>query len=565
MRTPRGAATAAIAALALAAFAGPLDAQVGNDPFQDVGSLDFPTSATGLAQRHFLRGVAILHSFGWKQAREEFHAAQEIDPDFAMAYWGESLAYDHPLVSQMDPTEPRAALARLAPTTAARLAKAPTARERGFLAAVEILWGEGDHVARRIGYMRAMEQLYDSYPDDVEVAAFYALSMLSAAAAMRTESPAIRSGLEESERLAVRAGAIALELFAHHPDHPGAPHYVIHAFDDPVHARLALEAAHRFSEIAPAVSHARHMPTHIYIQLGMWALVSRQNESAYQAARELWMPGDDMGDAIHALDWGQYGDLMRGDYLRAASWIRRAEIMVEGGFWGRKDRGPANAPRAVSTLDLVQARYVVDTEEWRIRPVTASSSVHELLATALSAYHLGDAETLRNAEAALATPSGARGGSTSIVHAEVAALLAASMGDTVAATRHMDEAEAQVAALPPPNGAAAPIKPVHELYGELLLDLGRPDLAAEKFETSLRLMPNRPRSLLGLGRAALAMGDEARAARPYETLAELWAGREERPEMLEARRFWRRHVRDDQRLASGTVGYAPPSGGHGRP
>jgi hypothetical protein len=281
------------------------------------------------------------------------------------------------------------------------------------------------------------------------------------------------------------------------------------------------------------------VPTHVFIQLGMWALVSRQNQSAYETARDLWMPGDDISDAIHALDWGQYGDLMRGDYERAAMWIRRAEILVAGGFWGRREIGLSGTPRASTTLDLVKARYVVETQEWRIQAVTSESSVSGLLATALSAYHLGDIETLRRAEAALADRLGP---AASIVHKEVAALTHASLGHADVATGLLDEAEAELASLPPPNGAASPIKPVHELYGELLLDLGRPAAAAAKFETSLELMPNRPRSLLGLARAAVALGDVARAADPYEALAEMWAGREERPEMLEARRFWREHL-----------------------
>ena len=227
--------------------------------FNNVGSFEFPTSASGEAQQHFLRGAALLHSFGWLQAIEEFQAAQEIDPDFAMAYWGESLTYNHPLNSGMNPTEPRRVLERLAPTPAERLVKAPTERERGFLNAVEILWGEGNRADRVVGYMDAMSQLYERYPNDTEVAAFYALSMLSASAATR----------DLTQRLNVRAGSIALNLFEHNPDHPGAAHYTIHAFDDPLHAPLALQAAYRFSEIAPAVPHAIHMPTHIFIQHGM--------------------------------------------------------------------------------------------------------------------------------------------------------------------------------------------------------------------------------------------------------------------------------------------------------
>ena len=561
------------AAALLAIGSAPVAAQ-----FENVGSITFPTSATGEAQDHFLRGVAILHSFGWKQAREEFHAAQAIDPDFAMAYWAESLAYNHPLVSQMDPTEPRRALERLALTPEARRAKAPTPREKGFLSAVELLWGEGDHVSRRLDYMMSMEGLHASYPNDPEIAAFYALSMLSAAAAVRSgdaptaspmpmpmpmpanpvngarheghdmsamtaEAPRPRplgSGEELAERLNVRAGAIAQRLAIANPNHPGAPHYMIHAFDDPLHAPLSLDAAYRFSEIAPAVSHARHMPTHIFIQLGMWDLVSRNNQSAYDAAKGLWVPGDDMGDAIHALDWGQYGDLQLGDYAKAQRWIDRMEVMAnDGGFWGRRERGPAGSPRAVSTLALAKARYIVETEEWVVQPVSAESSSNELLATALSAYHLDDTEALAQAEAALA---GRPGGANEIMYLEASALLHASMGHADVATGLMDRAQAADEALPPPRGAASPIKPVHELYGELLMDLGRPTEAVGKFEASLLRMPNRPRSLLGVGRAYVALGTPMMAGEAYERLAEMWAGREELPGMLEAREFWRMHL-----------------------
>jgi tetratricopeptide (TPR) repeat protein len=555
--------------------------------FHSVGTLAFPTSATGEAQQHFLRGVAILHSFGWKQAREEFQAAQRIAPDFAMAYWGESLAYNHPLISQMDATEPRRVLERLAPTPEARLAKAPTRREKGFLQAVEILWGEGDHVQRRIGYMEAMERLYRAYPDDVEIAAFYALATLSAAvtdtgqepapmpmtapapgqggdhaghgaaAAAATVVPVRRSVAGQRARLNVQAGAITLGLFEQHPSHPGAPHYTIHAFDDPLHAPLALEAALAYADIAPAVSHARHMPTHIFIQRGMWELVSEHNQSAYDAARDLWEPGDDMGDAVHAADWGQYGDLQRGDYRKAQIWIRRMDAMARAGtFLGLAGRAQPQ-PRAVSTLDLMRARYVVETEEWRVVPVTAESSANELLATALSAYHLGDQEALEAAEAELARrqPRGA----VAIVHKLVGALLHAALGHAEPAIGLMREAKNLVEALPPPNGAASPIKPVHELLGELLADFGRPNEAALEFEESLRLMPNRPRSLLGLGRAYVALGHPVMAGPAYETLAEMWAGRESLEGMREARMFWRTHLTDREHammgpMASGRLG-----------
>ena len=272
-----------------------------------LGAISFPTSQTGPAQDRFLRGVTILHSFGWKQARAEFQAAQEIDPDFAMAYWGESLCYNHPLIGEQDRETPQAILRRLGETRQARLAKAPTAREKGFLAAVDTLFfGEGDTATRRHAYMEEMRSLHEAYPGDDEVAAFYALSLLMAAGAA-----------DDPQRSNVLAGAIALQLLDRNRQHPGAAHYAIHAFDDPVHAPLALPAAHLFADIAEKVSHARHMPSHIFIQRGMWDRVSASNQSAYEAAVDLWEPGDSLGDMVHSLDWGQYGDLQRGDYERA--------------------------------------------------------------------------------------------------------------------------------------------------------------------------------------------------------------------------------------------------------
>ena len=496
-----------LAAVLLVIAAGDARAQ-----FQEVGVIDFPTSATGEVQDRFLRGVAILHSFGWLQAREQFHAAQELDPDFAMAYWGESLAYNHPLNSQMDATEPRKALERLAPTRAERLAKAPTDREKGFLNAVEILWGEGEHVERRLGYMEAMEELYEDYPDDPEVAAFYALSMLSAVGATR----------DLSGRLNVRAGTIALKLSKDNNDHPGAVHYTIHSFDDPLHAPLALDAAHRFAEIAAAVSHARHMPTHIFIQHGMWDYVSGHNESAYAAARELWQPGDPMGDATHALDWGQYGDLQLGDYEKARLWIQRIEKMASGTFLegGPSDEGGQARPSGA--VSLLKARYIVDTEEWAILPITDESSGHELIATGLSAARTGDRAALEAAEAALDADGGGYAG---VMHKQVAALLEVDRGNEAGARELMDQAVETVEAMAPPRGSASPIKPLHELYGEMLAGFGDHEDAAAMFEASLLRMPNRPRSLLGLARASVETGDFERATDAYEKLTEVWAGR----------------------------------------
>ena len=518
------ATTAAATALVLAAFAAPPAAHA---QFDEVGVITFPTSATGEAQNHFLRGVAILHSFGWKQAREQFHAAQAIDPDFALAYWGESLAYNHPLVTNMDPTEPRKALERLAPTAEERIAKAPTEREKGLMRAVEILWGDGDHTQRRFEYMEAMGDLHEAYPDDPEIAAFYALSLLGVN----------RLNGNVTERYNIRAGTIALKLLSDNPVHPGAAHYTIHSFDHPINAPLALEAAYAFADIAPAVSHARHMPTHIFIQHGMWDLVSGHNQSAYDVAVELWEPGDALGDAVHSLDWGQYGDLQRGDYEKARVWIERIEAMVEHeGFEVGGARGAAGTARAQGAVPLLKSRYTVETEEWDVRPVTDEMRSVELLAIGLSAARTGDQETLAAAEKALAENSEGRG-YDHVMHMQVSALLHQGMGHPDMATDFMDKAVETVEAMSPPRGSANPVKPVHELYGELLLDLDRPEEAAEMFETSLQRMAGRPRSLLGLARANAALGNTMVALENYQKVAALWEGRSGIAGLDEARGF----------------------------
>jgi len=490
--------------------------------FDSVGSLEFPTSTeSSEAQSHFLRGVAILHSFGWKQAIEQFQAAQNLDSDFVLAYWGETLCYNHPLFGGPTPDEdnPRKVLARLGSTRAARAAKAQTEREAGFLNAVEVLWSdEGGYDERRVAYMEAMADLYERYPNDHEVATFYAVATLSASRALR----------DQTGRLEMRAGAIALDVFKANPTHPGAPHYAIHSFDDPIHAPLALPSAMKYMEIAPAVAHARHMPTHIFIQHGMWDLVSNHNQRAYDAARDLWKPGDSVGDTVHPLDWGQYGDLQLGDYEKAKTWISRIEMVAD-----ESD----GQERAVRSISLLKARYVVETEDWKVEPITDTSSAPELLATGLSAVKLNDLQTAKAAEAELAEKATDGSASVKISHKELSAAIKAHEGDGDTAISLMDEAIEIALGQRLPNGAANPIKPPYELYGEILMGLGRSKDALEQFEASLLRMPGRTHSLLGAAEAAAASGDSGTAKEHYGTLLEFWKGSSQLPGIEEAKRF----------------------------
>ena len=482
---------------------------------KDVGTLVFPTSTKSPeAQARFLRGAAILHSFGWKQAITEFQAAQKLDPDFAMAYWGESLCYNHPLRGDQDLDSPRAVLKRLGATPGERLAKAPTDREKDFLQAVEIRWGEGDIAERKIGYMEAMRRLYEKHPKDDEVASHYALATIAA----------VRPSGDTTFRMYVEAGAIAMEVFERNPNHPGAVHYIIHSFDDPVHAPLALPAAYRFAEIAEAVSHARHMPSHIFIQHGMWERVSMSNQSAYDAAINLWKPEDSISDAVHALDWGQYGDLQRGDYAKAKTWIARLEELTEKS---------GSQARAVSTLPLVKARYVLETETWDVKPVTEKSSTHELLATGISAYHAGDNATLEkaarqirlvaNKQAADASLYNRQAKPTRIAQYEVEALNALAKGDGMGAIEHIKKGVELAESMPPPRGAPSPVKPVHELAGEILLEIGQAEEAVLFYQTSLLRTPNRALAIRGLARAYAVLGNRALAGEQYRKLQNIWS------------------------------------------
>jgi tetratricopeptide (TPR) repeat protein len=494
----------------------------------DVGFLEFPNSGAEEAHDPFLRGVAFLHSFAYKQAIQQFQKAQGIDPDFALAYWGETFCYNHPLLPERDLESPRAVLARLGATPEERAAKAPTQREKDFLAASEVLFGEGDTAERRIAYKDAMAAMYQAYPDDDEVAAFYSLSLLAAIGPMK----------DDSYRLAMQAGAIAQQVFSHNPDHPGAAHYIIHAFDDPIHAPLALPAAYRFADIAAAASHARHMPSHIFIQLGMWERVSLSNDSAYQAALDLFEKGDAVSDMVHAVDWGHYGDLQWGNRAKAKQ--RRATLdkvieMSDG------------AMRAVETEGLMWAREVVETEEWATREITDETSAPVALATGLSAIAKNDLALAKQAAERLRILSSGpsedqstfqRGtGPAQVAHREVAARIELSEGRTERALQLLDEGVQVAASMGPPRGSASPVKPVSELYGEVLLELGRPAEAAEKFEEQLLFTPNRPLSLRGLARAYREAGDMDKAREAYQALAKIWQEREGLPGLDEARTF----------------------------
>ena len=484
---------------------------------EQIGTFEFPTSASGEAQRHFTLGVGYLHSFGWKQARTEFRKAQEIDPDFALAYWGESLTYNHPLIPVLqDPDSPQDTLNRLGSTSEERLSKAPTNREKGFLRAAEAFaFTEGSLGDKRLAWMYAMLDLYEEFPEDREVIAFTAVAMLSGATVSKDNRVLNNFLTESGTEISMQAGAMAMDIFRENPNHPGAAHYIIHSFDHPTYAPLALSAAEKYASIAPAVSHARHMPTHIFIQHGMWDRVAEWNDSAFLAGWDLWEPGDAAGDQNHSSDWGQYGDLQRGNFDRSEMWINRASDVL------------ANNPgdgRSTGTLKTMKARHIIETENWETYELTDSLNSDELLALGLSAANLGDLDLAQAVADRLEDLSSQSPSNTTLnlISMEISALTMFKKGQEEEAVALLMEAVSVAENQSPPRGAASPLKPVHELAGDLLLAMGSHDKAAELYETSLGRMANRPRALLGAARSYAGMRDEYNARQKFQAFYSLW-------------------------------------------
>jgi hypothetical protein len=509
-----------------------------------LGQVDFPTSGSKAAQAHFLRGVAALHSFWYEEALEAFQAATKVDPDFMLGYWGEAMAHNHPLWNEQDTEAARKVVAKIRDT--GRL----TPRESAYLNAVKVLYGEGDKHARNLAYAAAMEKIYRAYPDDLEAASFYALSLLGA----------VRP-VDKGYRWQVQAGAIALGVYEKNPNHPGAAHYIIHAFDDPEHAILALPAARRYAQIAPDAHHARHMPSHIFIQLGMWPEAAASNESSW-ATSDAWVKRKkysiDKRD-YHSLSWLEYVYLQQGR-------MREAEAQL-----ALMQQSIADLGAPIRGYPYMAAAFIAETERWDLiakhfgEPAAKSAALTTQKEAGADSCHVAAAKPTATANvipvaltaqpsrppffqrlygaylrglaaAASKNPADAekyvselrefRGElekmnsyfspeSVEIMSLEVDALARANTGKFDEAVELLRRATTLEESLRPPSGPPDMIKPSHELFGDVLLRAGRPQEAAAQFKTALLRQPNRPRSLLGLARAAAKNGDATLAAQTY--------------------------------------------------
>jgi hypothetical protein len=499
---------------------------------QELGTIAFETSGAPIAQPKFLEGVKALHSFQFDEAAVAFRESKALDASFALAYWGEAMSHNHPLWAQQDREAGQRALEALAPTLEGRLAKARLDKERVLLTAIDKLYyGPEDKLARDLAYSEYLAEAFARWPDDHEIATWYALSLLGT----------VRPGDTGFRRQAL-AASIAARVFAENPRHPGAAHFVIHSFDDPEHAPLGLPAARAYADIAPAAAHALHMPSHIFVQLGLWSDVVASNVDAYAAAiainTRLKLP--EGNEDFHTLDWLTYGNLMLGRFADARANVELARAAAE--------RNPT-AARIRDGWLAMRGRYLLETEQWEEIALdgTDAHATHDAghgampgmpLAQAgagawrfyagISAAKRGDAElaerfaadldTLR-AQVAATNEYGSRG--VAIQEKEVLALAKLARGDHAAALALAKEAADLELTLSPPSGPPQPMKPAFELYGEMLLAAGRAREAAEAFEQALLRTPQRTPTLAGLGAAAVAAGAAARARRAYGALASM--------------------------------------------
>jgi tetratricopeptide (TPR) repeat protein len=430
-------------------------------------------------------------------------------------------------------------LQRLAPTPAERAAKAPTEREKAWLAAVEALYGEGEKAARDRAYSAAVEKIRERWPEDVEAGSFYALSLIGPAWATGGATFG-----EPKERLLMQAAAILEELFARNPQHPGVVHYLIHAYDDPTHAPLGLRAARVYAQVAPAAHHALHMPSHIFVQLGRWSDVSASNEASWAASvawterRKLPVEKRD----FHSLSWLSYSYLQQGRYGKARETLDVA----------RKAAAESPVPRIAAALDGMEARYLVETRSWSEAklpppaavPVSAPKSETApgahcaspaavpsvdhgslIFAAGLAAARRGDSATADEAVARLAALPKSKGygaDTTEVMKKEISGLALFAQGRKDEGLALLAEAAKAEDAMNPPSGPPDLLKPAQELYGEALLEAGKPEEAAAQFRSSLLRMPQRSASLLGAARAAVKLGHEEEARRLYADLAAIW-------------------------------------------
>lgn len=524
-------------------------ASPGHDPGHDhapqLGKLSFETSCKAAADAQVLRGLAWLHSFEYQRAERSFAEAAAADPACGIASWGVAMTYYHPLWAAPTGDELAKGTAALAK---ARSTGARTKRETDYIAALGAFYdgaGQADHGKRVLAYEAAMDQLNRNYPKDREAAVFHALSVI-AAGTLDSDPGYAR------ER---KAASILNAVLEQEPDHPGVAHYLIHSFDYPALAELALPAARRYAGIAPDSAHAQHMPSHIFTRLGLWDESIRSNRAAEAAARA-WAKDSGMSGAwdqqLHAMDYLAYA------YLQSGRDTDAQAVLQELGEIHTSNPTPTTAYAVTS----IPARVLLERRRW------ADAAAFELpaslagmealtrhkwgeanvrLANAVGAARIGDVPRakaalarLKEIEASVVVAPGEYDWRKQVsIERQIAeGWLAYAEGRKDDAARIMRAAADLDDATEKHPVTPGAVLPAREQLGELLLELGRPAEALAEYESSLTRAPKRLAGLYGAARAAKLAGDQAKARTYFADLAEVTkAGDAGRSEVKEARAY----------------------------
>ena len=523
----------ALAALFCAPLVSPAEESCGGEK---IGEVDFPVSCNDAAQTQLDRGVALLHSFWYEEAVKAFTAGIRTDSGCAMGYWGIAMSLWHPL---WPPPNEDAVRGQMAVAKAEALG-GKTEREKDYIAAIAAFYKDADKLdqkSRALAYRERMEKVALRYPEDREAAAFYALALLT------TADPSDKTFATQE-----KAAKILEKIYAEEPNHPGAAHYLIHAYDYPSLAGRALEVARNYAKIAPSVPHALHMPSHIFTRLGLWQESIESNLSSLAATRREGSSEMALDDRLHAMDYLEYA------YLQVGLDRAARGIVDELNAFEKMDHEDLAASYA---LAAIPARYAIEREDWaeaaslEVRPsqYPATEAITHF-ARALGAARRGDVaeaglelKELQALQEALVRGKQAYWAEEVEIQGEAAAAwLAHAEGKEEEALRLMRSAvdlDDEAGKHPVTPG---PIVPARELLGELLLELNQPAQALKEFEASLEMEPNRFHGLYGAGRSAERAGDLRKARSYYTRLVTICGHADtERPRLKEAKEFLARH------------------------
>ena len=499
-----------------------------HDAAEKLGTVSFPISCAEGSQKPFERGMALLYSFEYEEAGNQFKDVSTKDPRCAMAYWGEAMSLYHQLWARPGKEDLKRGADLL---EKAKGLKPATPRERDYINALAVFYsnsGKLEHPRRADAYATAMAGVYQRYPQDREAGVLYSLALLA-------------SGPERdpTQTNAKKAVAILSKLFDEQPDHPGIAHYIIHACDNPGMAALGLQAARKYAAIAPSSAHAVHMPSHIFARLGLWQDDIQSNLAAVAVAEK--MPGMHMHHRMHSMDFLNYAYLQIGD-------DKNAKAQMDGlATFHKQDIEEDYRDYYDRMLADFTSRYAVERRQWNealaLQPVPSAAPGIQAVAywaRAVAAGHLHNAPAAQDAlthyeerlEAFKKTPKGYLAAGLKDEHDEVKAWTAFAAGKQEEALKWMRA----VADDQDKVGKGESELPAREMLADMLLELKRPQEALAEYEISLKTDPNRFDGLYGAARAAEMSQQRQKAAVFYAQLVKNCAGsNSDRPELERAR------------------------------